>query len=145
MAFTCDGLPHQSSGPFLGRALRDAPISTTHLINYSLGIKGNPSPSDARGCDLSDERGALGGPRLGAISHTGPGGGHRDDSDRPVYNISVVMVVMVRMVLVVVMDEAMVPKGAVTPMTRRVPIPVILCVDRPVAVREPCSAAGTAL
>ena len=51
------------------------------------------------------------------------------------------MVVMVRMVLVVVMDEAMVPNGAVTPTTRR----VIQCVYRPVAVREPCSAAGTAL
>ncbi len=68
-------------------------------------------------------------------------GGHWVVSDRPVYNISVVMVVMVRMVLVVVM----VPNGAVTPMTRRVPIPVIQCVYRPVAVREPCSAAGTAL
>ena len=55
------------------------------------------------------------------------------------------MVVMVRMVLVVVMDEAMVPNGAVTPMTRRVPIRVIQCVYRPVAVREPCSADGTAL
>lgn len=55
------------------------------------------------------------------------------------------MVVMVRMVLVVVMDEAVVPNGAVTPMTRRVPIPVILCVCRPVAVRGPCSADGTAL
>ena len=76
-----------------------------------------------------------------AISHTAPAGGHRDYSD----NVSVVMVVMVGMV---VMVEGMVPmaigpgihhNGAVTP------IPVIQCVYRPVAVRGPCSADGTAL
>ena len=50
--------PHQSSGPILGRVLLDAPNSTTQLINYALEIKGKPSPSDARGPDIRDERGA---------------------------------------------------------------------------------------
>ena len=58
MAISCGGSPHQSSGPFLGRALLDASNSTTQLINYSLGIKGKASRSEARRRDLSDERGA---------------------------------------------------------------------------------------
>ncbi len=58
MAISCGGPPHQSSGPFLGRALLDASNSTTQFTKHSLGIKGKPSPSDARGRDLSDERGA---------------------------------------------------------------------------------------
>ena len=55
MAISHVGPPHQSSGPFLGRAVLDASTSTAHLINYSLGIKEKSSPSDARRGDLSDD------------------------------------------------------------------------------------------